>query len=383
MIDQKVFYDSLRSEGVDFFAGVPDSLLNEFCLYVQNNAPANQHIIAANEGNAIGLAAGHHLATGQVSLVYMQNAGMGNALNPLVSLTHKEVYSIPLVLLIGWRGDPSVSDWVQHKKQGELTPVLLDSMDIPYKIVDDDSDNGVEAVRWAVNLAKEVSSPVALVAKKGMFERGKGEANIPLTDSLLMTREDAIRCVVESVPEESIFVATTGRTTRELYFLREAQGSTHDNDFLNVGAMGHASSIAMGIALSAPDRLVVCLDGDAAALMHLGAFAIAGTSKAHNLLHVVLNNGAHESVGGQPSVGQTIKLAAIAENAGYGCPQKPVRDEGSLREAIADVLTYGNKPKFIDAHIRTGLKGTLPPLKISHRELKESFARNVQRYECT
>lgn len=381
MIDQKVFYDSLRSEGVNFFTGVPDSLLNEFCLYVQNNAPADQHIIAANEGNAIGLAAGHHLATGQIPLVYMQNAGLGNAFNPLVSLTHKEVYSIPLVLLVGWRGDPSVSDWVQHKKQGELTPVLLECMDIPYKIVDDDSDDGQAAVKWAVNLAKETSTPVALVAKKGIFERGKGEASAPLTEGLPMTREDAIRCVVETVPVESIFVATTGRATRELYFLREAQGRTHDNDFLNVGAMGHASSIAMGIALSAPDRLVVCLDGDAAALMHLGAFAIGGASKANNLLHVVLNNGAHESVGGQPSVGQTINLAAIAEHAGYGCPQKPVRDERSLREAIADVLTFGDKPKFIDAHIRTGLKGTLPPLKISHRELKESFARNVQRHE--
>lgn len=381
MIDQKVFYESLRSEGIDFFTGVPDSLLNEFCLYVQNNASAEQHIIAANEGNAIGIAAGHHLATGQIPLVYMQNAGLGNAFNPLVSLTHKEVYSIPLVLLVGWRGDPAVSDWVQHKKQGELTLVLLDSMDIPYMIVDDDSDNGRSAANWAVNLAKETNSPVALIAKKGMFERGKSEAVAPAAGSLPMTREDAIRCVVENVPEDTIFVATTGRATRELYFLREAQERTHENDFLNVGAMGHASSIAMGLALGAPNRLVVCLDGDAAALMHLGAFAIVGASKAHNLLHIVLNNGAHESVGGQPSVGQTINIAAIAEHAGYGCPQKSVRDEGSLREAIADVLTFGDKPKFIDAHIRTGLKGTLPPLKISHRELKESFARNVQRHE--
>ncbi|MFC2087938.1 thiamine pyrophosphate-binding protein, partial [Bacteroidota bacterium] len=246
MIDQKKFLDHLQTTGVEFITGVPDTLLNDFCLNVEAQWPRDRHVIAANEGNAIALAAGYHLVTGSVPLVYMQNSGLGNAINPLISLTSKEVYSIPMVLLIGWRGAPDNKDWAQHKKQGELTPVLLDSLDIPYQVIDNDGVDAFNSTRWAVLNAQKLNGPVALLANKGVFEKGKKIETDNQDNRYKMSRENAIECVLKCVPEDTIFVATTGRASRELYELRNLSGTGHDMDFLNVGAMGHASSISTG-----------------------------------------------------------------------------------------------------------------------------------------
>ena len=372
MIDQQKFFTYLNEAGVEFFTGVPDSLLNEFCKYVQENAGTDKHIIAANEGNSIGIAAGYHLATGAVPLVYMQNAGLGNALNPLLSLTNKEVFGIPMILLVGWRGDPSVSDWAQHKKQGEITLSLLDHAAIPYKIVETDEGDGQDYVEWAVRTARSLDTPVALVAKKGMFEQGKASETIGAQGEREMKRGDAIEVIVSTLPEDTLYVATTGRATRELYFLRQDRGEDTRHDFLNVGAMGHASSIALGIARGRPDRLVVCLDGDASTLMHLGALPIIGSSETGNLLHVVLNNGAHESVGGQPSVGFAAGFADIARRVGYQTVMGPVSTPDELAGALRS-FTQSKGPGFVDVHVDTGLRSKLPPLAVSHQELKRMF----------
>lgn len=372
MIDQFDFQNCLIDEGVEFIAGVPDTLLNEFCMHVHKNWPENKHIIAANEGNAVALAAGYHLTTGSVPLVYMQNSGMGNTLNPLLSLTNKEVYSIPMILLIGWRGDPDVTDHAQHKKQGEVTPVLLKAIDIPYKILENDDKQPFEATQWAINEAKRTHATVALIVKKGVFEKGEKEDLSKLESDYPLYREDVIELLLEHLPKDTVFVASTGRATRELYYLREKRGESHGNDFLNIGAMGHTSSIAAGMALSQKNRLIVCLDGDASIIMHMGALAVNGQLEAPNFLHVALNNGVHESVGGQPSAGFTIDLTKIAHYSGYETVEKPVKNKSGILESIEQLLGK-KRPAFLETHIKMGMKSKLPPLDIEPKYLAEKF----------
>jgi phosphonopyruvate decarboxylase len=369
MINQIAFQNCLKNAGVEFITGVPDTLLNEFCLSIEENWPKNKHIIAANEGNAAALACGYHLSTGSVPLVYMQNSGMGNTLNPLLSLSNKDVYGIPMVLLIGWRGDPNEKDHLQHKKQGELTPVLLDALDIPYKILEDNEEDVLAATNWAINEAKSLNSPVGLIAKKNVFENGQKTDLSKEESKFELFREDVIENLIDHLPKDTIYVASTGRATRELYFLREHRGESHENDFLNIGAMGHSSSIAAGIALSQKERLVVCLDGDCAAIMHMGAFAIQGNLEVTNLLHVVMNNGIHESVGGQTSVGFQINLTQIAENTGYSTIQKPVQSASDFTDSI-NILLSKKRPSFIEVHIKKGMRSKLPPLDIIPGDLK-------------
>jgi len=369
MIDQIKFQQQLKQAGVEFITGVPDTLLNEFCLSIEENWSKEKHIIAANEGNAIALASGYHLSTGTVPLIYMQNSGMGNTLNPLLSLSNKEVYSIPMILLIGWRGDPSVKDHAQHKKQGELTPVLLDDLDIPYKILMDDEEAVLEASQWAVDTAKEINTPVALIAKKNVLEKGSKLDLSQLPSEYEMFREDVIENLLNHLPKDTIYVAATGRATRELYYLRKHRKESNENDFLNIGAMGHTSSIALGIAIAQKDRYVVCLDGDASAIMHLGAFAIQGNQDVSNLLHVVMNNGVHESVGGQASVGFNIDLTSIAKHSGYNTVEQAAANSSEFLNAV-DQLSQANKPAFVEVKIRKGMRSKLPPLNIVPKELK-------------
>lgn len=369
MIDQIKFQQQLKQSGVEFITGVPDTLLNEFCLSIEENWSKEKHIIAANEGNAIALASGYHLSTGTVPLIYMQNSGMGNTLNPLLSLSNKEVYSIPMILLIGWRGDPSVKDHAQHKKQGELTPVLLDDLDIPYKILMDDEEAVLEASQWAVDTAKEINTPVALIAKKNVLEKGSKLDLSQLPSEYEMFREDVIENLLNHLPKDTIYVAATGRATRELYYLRKHRNESNENDFLNIGAMGHTSSIALGIAIAQKDRYVVCLDGDASAIMHLGALAIQGNQDVSNLLHVVMNNGVHESVGGQASVGFNIDLTSIAKHSGYNTVEQAAANSSEFLNAV-DQLSQANKPAFVEVKIRKGMRSKLPPLNIVPKELK-------------
>lgn len=364
MINQKLFVDALNKNGVNFFTGVPDSFLNGFCTYILHNVPRERNVIAANEGNAIGIASGHYFATKEIPLVYMQNSGLGNTINPLVSLADKDVYSVPMILLIGWRGQPGIGDWPQHKLQGEITTKLLELMDIPYKIVGDNDSLVEQTVSWAVQTTKSIHTPVALIGKKGVFA---GEKLSTSDATYLMSREEAIEIVLDNMPNDTIYSATTGRATRELYFLREKRGESHKYDFLNVGSMGHASSVALGMAL-AQDRKVVCFDGDAAAIMHMGSFAMASTVDVGNMIHLVLNNGKHESVGGQPSVGHIIDFTKIAEACGYNTIGKPVTCKEELIDAL-NILSKSNKISFLDIRIHMGLSGKLPPLDFSHQEI--------------
>lgn len=369
MVNQDKLFASLHQMGIHFFTGVPDSLLNDFCLYLTNNIPDGEHVMAANEGNAIAIAAGNYLATGNIPLVYMQNSGIGNATNPLLSLTHSCVYSIPMILVIGWRGDPAVKDHAQHEKQGELTPILMEDMDIPFRILDD-NDTVIERFQWAYTQAQAISSPVALIAKKGILAQKEKHQEYP--ESTLMSREEAISAVIDILGENAIYLATTGRATRELHEQLQLHGISHQREFLNVGAMGHLSSIGLGMALGAPDKKVVIFDGDAAAVMHMGSFATNGRYHPKNLIHIVLNNGVNESVGGQLSAGQIVNLTSIAKSCGYNTLPSFIVSKQELQESVKS-LVNADHLSFVDLHVRQGIRKDIPKLSINHKESIEEL----------
>lgn len=330
MPDAKSLVDCLLNCGAGLFTGVPDSLLSKFsaCIMQQDTV---DHIIAANEGNAIGLAIGDYLATTKPAVVYMQNSGLGNTVNPLTSLADPAVYGIPMMLIIGWRGEPGVHDEPQHVMQGAITLGQLNVLNIPYLIVNADTD--LQKVKSLWQIMEKRQGPVALVVRKGAIF---GEWKVPekAMNSTFM-REEAIRTLVDHMPRDTFFVATTGKTGRELYEIREARNGSH-RDFLTVGGMGHASCIALSVARHQINRWTVCLDGDGAALMHLGAASTICTNKASRFLHVLLNNSAHESVGGQPTVADKVDFSSFANSMGYD-GYTCVKDESKLQEAIKDI----------------------------------------------
>ena len=332
MIRPEFFIEALREKGIDCFAGVPDSLLKNICAYITDHFDAQHNIIAANEGAAVGLAAGHYLATGQPACVYMQNSGEGNIINPLASLTDQEVYNIPVLLLIGWRGRPGVHDEPQHVKQGKVTTGLLNVMGVNYEVLSKEEDKAAKQIEKAANALanKEV---FALVIEKDTFDNYQlSTVNSQL--ELTLSREEAIQTVAAALGEKDCIVSTTGMISRELFEYRAAMNQGHERDFLTVGSMGHASQIALGIAMAKTDRKVWCFDGDGAAIMHMGSMAIVANKAPKNYVHVVFNNGAHDSVGGQPTVGLSIDLPAVAKAVGY-----PKTYSVSSKEELEKLLT--------------------------------------------
>lgn len=315
MVSVEKIYKSLQVHGVDFFTGVPDSLLKDFCAYVTDHCPRERNIIAANEGAAVGIAAGHYMASGRLPLVYMQNSGLGNTVNPLLSLMDEKVYALPVVLMIGWRGEPGVKDEPQHVKQGEVTLDLLEAMQIPYVILSSNEEEALQQTGMILQKAKEENRPYALVIRKGIF--GKYQLQCKIRNDYPLSREEALKLVVDQLGEKDVVVSTTGKLSRELFEYREALQQGHGRDFLTVGSMGHSSSIALGIALEKRERTVWCLDGDGAFIMHMGAISNIGSLSPKNYRHIIFNNGAHESVGGQPTVGFQLDIQAIAHACGY------------------------------------------------------------------
>jgi phosphonopyruvate decarboxylase len=315
MINTQKFYESMNQNSVDFYTGVPDSLLKDICSYISDNAPADRHIIASNEGGAIALAMGYYLATSKTPLVYMQNSGFGNTINPLLSLADSKVYSIPMLLVIGWRGEPGVKDEPQHVKQGEVSEILLKTLGIPYVVISNKTENIDKVISDAVRHAEDNNEPYAILVRKGTFEpyslKTKTKTNFDLN------REEAIIKATELLTDSDIIVATTGKTSRELFEFRVKNNQGHQRDFLTVGGMGHASQIALGIALAKPNKTIYCFDGDGAVLMHTGSLGIIGALNLDNFKHIIFNNGAHDSVGGQPTIGFDISFGDIAKSFNY------------------------------------------------------------------
>ena len=365
------FIDVLQA---DFFAGVPDSQLKHLCNFLltkYGQDPAH-HVIAANEGNCVGLAAGYHLATGKVPVVYMQNSGEGNAVNPIASLTSPDVYAIPVIFVIGWRGEPGVKDEPQHAQQGRVTNELLDVLGIAHMKVDTattPADVAAAMEEWQPLLAEGKS--VAFVVGKGALE---GDASAKRDNGSALSRESAIELVAQAAGEDAI-VSTTGKISRELFEIRERAGQDHSRDFLTVGSMGHASSIALGIAAQKPEKLVWCIDGDGAVLMHMGSLAHAGSTQQSNFVHVLMNNEAHESVGGYPTVG-TIDFPAVALACGYKSACS-VDSAEALREALQSAEDVEARPAFIEVKVAIGSRSDLGRPTTTPQENKNAFMKHL------
>ena len=374
MIRCQDFLDWLAALGVDFYAGVPDSLLKPVCFYLADHA-ADKHVVAANEGGAVALACGYHLATGKVPLVYMQNSGQGNAINPLLSLADPEVYSIPLLLLIGWRGEPGTKDEPQHVKQGKVTVSLLEAMDIPYRVLEPEPGAARRSVDELVAIAAAENRPVALLVRDGAFEPYKPKEQT--SGQFEMTRERAIESVVAALGETDAIVSTTGKISRELYEYRARAGHGHQREFLTVGSMGHASQIAMGIALAKPDRQVFCLDGDGAMLMHMGGAAIVGAAGVENFKHIVLNNGVHDSVGGMATAGLRVSFTEIGKACGYYEAWRVERYVG-VAEKVAKLRAVTG-PAMLEIMVQKGARADLGRPKTSPIENKTAFKEFLSR----
>ncbi|KAE9634980.1 phosphonopyruvate decarboxylase [Defluviitalea raffinosedens] len=369
MLSPEKFYNILKNNSIEFFTGVPDSLLKDFCAYITDHTPKEKNIIAANEGNAIALAAGYYLATGQSGLVYMQNSGLGNTVNPLVSLADPDVYSIPMLLMIGWRGEPGIKDEPQHKKQGKITLDLLEAMGIAYEILPDNLEEAQEVINSAIMYMSNMKAPYAIVIRKNTFEPYKLK-NITVNDYAL-TREDAIKTLISVIAPQDVIVSTTGMASRELFEYREERKEGHEKDFLTVGSMGHASQIALAIALAKPERKVYCLDGDGALIMHMGSMAITGNLCPQNMRHIIINNGAHDSVGGQPTAGLSIDIGSIAKACGY----KMVLEAQTKEEIIEGLekLNESNALGVLEIKVRKGARKDLGRPTTTPIENKEAF----------
>lgn len=356
--------------GSDFYTGVPDSQLKALCNYLiaMYGIDSKHHIIAANEGNAAALAAGYHLATGKVPVVYMQNSGEGNIINPVASLLNDKVYAIPTVFVIGWRGEPGIHDEPQHIYQGMVTVKLLEDMDIAsFVIGPETTDEEVTACMENFQSLLAAGKDVAFVIRKGALSY---DGKVEYKNDYPMTREEIIRHIL-MVSEKDPIVSTTGKASRELFELREASGQSHQYDFLTVGSMGHSSSIALGVAFQKPEQKIWCIDGDGAVLMHMGAMAVIGANAPKNLVHVVINNEAHETVGGMPTVAGKLDLVGIAKACGY-----PSAVSVDSFEALDQVLAEAKHAKelfLIEVKCAIGARDNLGRPTTTALDNKEKF----------
>ncbi|KAK3743658.1 hypothetical protein RRG08_030780 [Elysia crispata] len=356
-LEPEMFYKAVWDQGIRFFTGVPDSRLKDFCAYVTNNSASQDHVITCNEGAAVGLASGYHLASGKVPMVYLQNSGLGNMVNPLMSLAAPSVYSIPMLLLIGWRGEPGVKDEPQHLAQGAITEEMLACMGIPCEILPKDETEMQELLVRATNHFETNKAPYAVLVKTDTFSKyslPQIKAPFPLT------REEALVKVIDCLNDQDAVVGSTGMLSRELFEYRVLMQMGHARDFLTVGSMGHASSIALGIALQKPNKQVFCLDGDGAVLMHMGAMATIGQQGPSNFKHIIFNNGAHDSVGGQPTEAgnhENFDFCGIARSCGY--KEAMV---GSTPEEIEEKVRHLHKaqgPVLLELKVKLGSRSDL------------------------
>lgn len=356
--------------GADFYTGVPDSQLKSLCNYLMNTYGIDEkhHIIAANEGNCTALAAGYHLATGKVPVVYMQNSGEGNIINPVASLLNDKVYAIPMIFIVGWRGEPGIHDEPQHIYQGEITVKLLEDMDIKTFVIgkettDDEVATAMEEFKTVLAAGKDV----AFVVRKGAISY---DGNVQYVNDNTMVREEIIQHIVKVSGEDPI-VSTTGKASRELFETRVGNDQSHKYDFLTVGSMGHSSSIALGVAMNKPNTKIWCVDGDGAVLMHMGSMAVIGANAPKNMIHIVINNGAHETVGGMPTVAAKIDLVAIAKACGY--PNAVCVDTFDSLDYELEKAKAGNELTMIEVKCSIGARDDLGRPTTTALENKQNF----------
>lgn len=373
MISSGEFYKILSANGINFFTGVPDSLLKDFCSYISDNIPEDRHIINSNEGSAVALASGHYLATGKPSLVYMQNSGLGNSVNPLLSLADNEVYGIPMLLLIGWRGEPGKKDEPQHIKQGRVLTGMLEAMEIPFEKINGMTVRIDELVENVCRKIINSNQPHALLVSSGTFSEYISNFSLKSEESnkYPLQREEAVKIILNNLTDDEIIVSTTGMISREVFEYRKNNNQGHEKDFLTVGSMGHCSQIALGISLIKKDRQVFILDGDGAVIMHMGSLAVTADKGGENFKHIILNNGAHDSVGGQPTLAFKINLSKIAESCGYRQVITAQTSE-EIKEKILE-LKKCKGPSLLEIKISKGFTNIPGRPDISPADNKKNF----------
>lgn len=359
----------LEHMGIDTIAGVPDSTLKQFCDGVQTYQGKMSHYVTANEGAAVGAAIGSYLATGRPACVYMQNSGIGNAVNPLASLANGDVYGIPMLFIVGWRGEPGVKDEPQHVFQGKITCQLFETLAVAYSVIDSDTtDEQMDDVLRKAEETLSQGEQFAIIVKKGTFEK---EEPFSWANGNPMVREEVLGQILQSLPRDTVIVSTTGKISRELYEQSDAIYGGHENIFMTVGGMGHASMIALGIAEKRPDKKIVCIDGDGAALMHMGALPFIASRAPKNFYHIVINNMAHESVGAMPTGCQQASFAGIAAAAGYR--RANTLESPEAVEQIGSLVKTEEGPVLLEIPVSLGARSDLGRPKESARENKEHF----------
>lgn len=367
----EVFAQKVQELGINLITGIPDSTLQQFCDYIGKDGKKifERHIVAENEGASIGLAIGEYLATGTPACVYMQNSGLGNVVNPLTSLAHPDVYGVPMLLLVGWRGEPGMKDEPQHKYMGKITLELLKLLDISYAVVD--SQTTEEELSGFLQEAEQVfkdNRQFALVIKRDAFDK---EEVLPYRNDYFMRREEAVDRIVRWLQPDDVVVSTTGKISREVYERSNAVLGNHEQTFLTVGGMGHANMIAYQLAKRNDSRRVICLDGDGALLMHMGSLAVIGQNPTPNLVHICLNNEAHESVGGMATGAAGISYARIAESCGYLKVYR-VAEETELQEEL-DVIRAKEEMTFLEILVAIGSRVDLGRPKETAEENRKVF----------
>lgn len=368
MINTKDFYDNLIKNDFTFFTGVPDSLLKDLCSCIRDLSNGKNHIIAANEGNAVAISCGYNIATAKYGVVYMQNSGLGNIINPLLSLADEKIYKIPMLFIIGYRGEPNTEDEPQHIKQGELTLPLLETLGIEYITLD---ENYKEQIKYCHDYIKDNNKPIALMVKKGTFS--KYETQPKSNNSNSLTREEALEVIINNINSKDYIVSTTGKTSREIFEIREKYNMSHSNDFLTVGSMGHTSSLAFGVSLFTTNN-IFCIDGDGSLLMHMGGLAVAIQNANDNFRYILINNGCHESVGGQPTIAYNIDISKILLGFGF----KEVIEVCSITE-LANSLNKSKSKGKIAIVVNTNDKSRkdLGRPNISLISNKEEFQKKI------
>jgi len=367
MINTKDFYNTLLENDFNFFTGVPDSLLKEFCMCIKDLSRKENHIISANEGNAVAISCGYNIATGKYGVVYMQNSGLGNIINPILSLADEKIYKIPMLFLIGYRGEPNTKDEPQHIKQGELTLPILETLGMEYLILDEDYR---KQIKYCYEYIKKNGKPIAIIVKKDMFSKYEAETE---KNNNLLTREEALDVIISNLNTNDFTVSTTGKTSREIFEIRERYNMRHSNDFLNVGAMGHTSSLAFGISLFTTNN-IFCIDGDGAFIMHMGGLAVAIQNAKDNFKYILINNGYHESVGGQPTISYNINISKIL--SGFGFKEViEVDNANEFKNALDKIKNKGKMAIVVNTNNKS--RNDLGRPNISLIDSKEEFKRNI------
>ena len=380
MIKAQEVLQQIEKMGIEVVTGVPDSTLKQFCDGLQTYEGKLRHYVTVNEGAAVGVAIGTYLGTGKPACIYMQNSGIGNAVNPVASLAHADVYGIPMLFIVGWRGEPGTKDEPQHVFQGRVTCQMFETLEIPYKVIGEDTTEAEMASLWEeCGKALQSGSQFAIIVKKNTFSADK---KFEWENGNSLNREHVLGSLLQMIPRDALIVSTTGKISRELYEQSDAQFGSHDNLFMTVGGMGHASMIAFGLAASRPKRQVFCIDGDGAALMHMGSMAFMASQAPANLTHIVINNQAHESVGSMPTGCQGTDFAEVARAVGYRYAER-ITDEvglerlrGSLVGKAQDAATQEG-PVLYEIMVGLGSRKDLGRPKESARENRDCFMKTI------